>query len=244
MHDGQMLFDSSLTWNHQAWGVDEVAGRLISQGKIHPCIIVGIWNSGTGRHSEYCPQEPIASLPQAFRDSLIDEAMRNADTDLFDGEIRSDSYLKFIVTELKPYIDNNYSTRRTRDNTFIAGSSMGGLISLYAMCEYPDVFGGAACLSTHWTVLFTDQDNPIPGTIMDYLEKNLPVPATHRIYFDYGTETLDSLYEPYQNQVNEIMKKKGYTTQNWKTLKFQGADHSEQAWRKRLDVPLVFLLGK
>jgi enterochelin esterase-like enzyme len=163
---------------------------------------------------------------------------------LFDGEIRSDKYLKFIVTELKPYIDNHYSTQRTQESTFIAGSSMGGLISLYAICEYPDVFGGAACLSTHWTVVYTDKDNPIPSAILSYLEKNLPVPSNHRVYFDYGTETLDSLYEQYQRQVNLIMKARGYSAQNWETLKIQGADHSEKAWRKRLDVPLVFLLGK
>ena len=121
---------------------------------------------------------------------------------------------------------------------------MGGLISLYAICEYPDVFGGAACLSTHWPVLFTADNNPFPAAILHYLEANLPVPSTHKLYFDYGTRTLDVLYEPWQKQADAIMQAAGYTTSNWRTMKVDGADHSESAWRKRLDVPLLFLLGK
>ena len=55
MHDGQMLFDSTKTWNKQEWGVDETVGRLMREGQIEKCIIVGIWNSGQGRHSDYFP---------------------------------------------------------------------------------------------------------------------------------------------------------------------------------------------
>jgi predicted alpha/beta superfamily hydrolase len=58
---------------------------------------------------------------------------------------QADHYLKFVVTELKPFIDSHFSTKKGRKHTFIAGSSMGGLISLYAICEYPNTFGGAAC---------------------------------------------------------------------------------------------------
>ncbi|GIS69926.1 MAG: hypothetical protein CM1200mP9_07470 [Gammaproteobacteria bacterium] len=67
-------------------------------------------------------------------------------------EIRSDNYLRFLVQELKPFIDETYRTQVDRDSTFIVGSSMGGLISAYAIVEYPDVFGGAACLSSDWTI--------------------------------------------------------------------------------------------
>jgi len=242
MHDGQMLFDSTITWNRQEWGVDEVAGKLIREGKVRPFIVVGIHNSGPGRHADYFPEKPFNTLPEEFRDSLLTKATRIEGTMLFSGEVRSDNYLKFIVEELKPYIDKNYPTLREAAGTFIAGSSMGGLISWYAVCEYPEVFGGAACLSTHWPGIFTVENNPIPQAFMDYLEVHLPSPEGHRIYFDYGTRTLDSLYEPFQLQADEIMKKKGYSKNNWMTRKFEGADHSENAWRDRLEVPLVFLL--
>jgi enterochelin esterase-like enzyme len=242
MHDGQMLFDSTNTWNQQEWGVDEVAGKLIQEGKVRPFIVVGIHNSGAGRHADYFPQKPFQALPEQYRDSLLTQATRIEGTVLFSGEVRSDNYLKFIVEELKPYIDENYPTLRAAEGTFTAGSSMGGLISWYAICEYPEVFGGAACLSTHWPGIFTVENNPIPKAFLDYLEVHLPSPAGHRIYFDYGTRTLDSLYEPFQMQADEIMKKKGYSKKNWMTRKFEGADHSENAWRDRLEVPLVFLL--
>jgi enterochelin esterase-like enzyme len=243
MHDGQMLLDTNMTWNRQEWGVDETAGRLILQGKIRPCIVVGIWNAGPARHSEYFPQAPFESLPSCFQDSLLHLARRTEGAVLFKGEVYSDNYLKFIVQELKPYIDSAFSTMPDPANTFIAGSSMGGLISFYAICEYPEIFGGAACLSTHWPGIFTIENNPIPEAFLEYMRHNLPSPENHKIYFDYGTETLDALYEPYQKQADRIMKQNGYKQKkNWRTLKFNGEDHSENAWRGRLEIPLVFLL--
>ena len=119
---------------------------------------------------------------------------------------------------------------------------MGGLISMYALCEYPAVFGGAACLSTHWVGIFSTENNHIPAAFMAYLRTHLPDPATHRLYFDYGTETLDALYEPFQLQADSILREKGYSAANWQTLKFVGADHSERAWRTRLAIPLTFLM--
>ena len=243
MHDGQMLFDSTTTWNKQEWGVDEVMSNLLSSNKIRNTIVVAIWNTEY-RHSEYFPQEPFESLSKQFQDSLINYEKRNGTNPLFKSEVVSDHYLKFIVTELKPFIDKNYSTHTGPNNTFIAGSSMGGLISMYALCEYPEIFSGAACLSTHWVGTFDTTNNPIPNAFASYLEQNLPSPSDHRIYFDYGTETLDALYESFQLQVDSVMVKKGYTAANWKTLKFEGADHSERAWNKRLHIPLQFLLSK
>ena len=92
----------------------------------------------------------------------------------------SDNYLKFIVEELKPFIDSTYSTLIDKENTFIAGSSMGGLISMYAVCEYPNVFGGAACLSTHWPGTFEVENNPIPEIFYNYLTNNLPKPNQNK----------------------------------------------------------------
>jgi enterochelin esterase-like enzyme len=119
---------------------------------------------------------------------------------------------------------------------------MGGLISMYAICEYPDVFGGAACISTHWPGTFKAQNNPVPKAFLAYLTDHLPSPENHKFYFDYGTKTLDAMYKPYQMKADEIMKKKGYTNANWITREFPGEDHSERAWRKRIEIPLTFLL--
>ncbi len=114
---------------------------------------------------------------------------------------------------------------------------------MYAISEYPDIFKGAACLSTHWIGTF--DDNPvIAQSFINYFGENIPNPANHKIYFDYGTETLDQHYEPYQLKIDSIMRINGYDELNWKTLKFEGKDHSEASWRERLDIPLIFLLGK
>jgi predicted alpha/beta superfamily hydrolase len=117
------------------------------------------------------------------------------------------------------------------------GSSMGGLISAYAMSEYPEIYGGAGCVSTHWPAG--------DGIVIDYLKAHLPDARTHRFYFDYGTETLDANYEPYQRKMDEVMRNAGYKEgKNWVTKKFVGAEHAERAWSQRVDVPLTFLLHK
>lgn len=242
MHDGQMLFDSANNWNHKEWCVDETAGRLMRENKVRDFIVVGIHNVGKLRHSDYFPEEPFELLSKAQQDSVM-LADRPEGVHVFSGEVHSDLYLKFLVTELKPFIDSAFSTFPDRQNTFIAGSSMGGLISMYAICEYPDVFGGAACLSTHWPGIFTTVNNPIPAKLLKYLKKHLPDPATHKIYFDYGSVGLDSSYKPYQQQADKIMKRKGYSEENWMTKEFPGENHSEKAWAKRLEIPLVFLMG-
>ncbi|MBI1344588.1 MAG: esterase [Terrimonas sp.] len=243
MQDGRGLFDSTILWNHQEWGVDETMGRLLAAKKISNCIVVGIWNGEARRHAEYFPQQPFLLLTTEQQNALYN-IRRNENTSLFADSIQSDRYLQFMVDELKPYIDSHFSTYPDPEHTFVAGSSMGGLISLYAICEYPGVFGGAACLSTHWTGIFTTKDNPVPGAFLQYLEKKLPDPAHHKIYFDYGTQTLDSLYELYQQAVDALMQSKGFSKKNWMTQKFIGADHSENAWNKRLSIPVLFLLGK
>jgi len=242
MHDGMALFDANIMWNKQEWQVDENLGKLLSEKKIRNCIVVGIWNGNANRHSEYFPQKPFEMLSKHQQDSLYQIASGNGK--LFSEKIASDAYLKFIVKELKPYIDAHYPTLSDQPNTFIAGSSMGGLISLYAICQYPQVFGGAACLSTHWPGTFSLENNPIPAVFMRYFGQHLPDPKNHKIYFDHGDQTLDAMYAPYQQQMDVLMRAKGYTEANFITKVFPGTDHSENSWSKRLDVPLVFLLGK
>lgn len=242
MHDGQMLFDSTTNWNHQEWGVDEVLGKLISQGKIKDCIVVGIWNTPK-RHQEYFPQKPFESLSQDQKDFVTKQLQTAGRTTEVFSPV-SDNYLQFIVTELKPMIDHTYPVYTDRANTFIAGSSMGGLISMYAICEYPGIFGGAACMSTHWPGIFSVENNPVPDAFINYLSNHLPDPKTHKIYFDYGDQTLDALYPPLQQKVDQVIKAKGFSKKNWVTKYFPGKDHSEKSWNERLDVPVLFLLAK
>jgi predicted alpha/beta superfamily hydrolase len=189
-------------------------------------IIVGVWNSPQ-RWREYMPDKPL--IDQGGR-GLLAQFIQNAG-----GTPLSGLYLKFITEELKPFVDAKYRTLPDQPNTFIMGSSMGGLISLYALIEYPDIFSGAGCLSTHW---------PMGQNIMvDYLGAALPKAGKHLLYFDYGTRTLDTDYEPYQQRMDGLLQAAGYTNdRDWLTLKFEGAEHSERAWRARALIPLRFLL--
>lgn len=243
MHDGQMLYDSELTWNKQSWNVDDVISDLVENKKTQKTIVVGIWNNQKLRHTDYFPQKPFESLTAKEKDTITSQLKKSGRTDKIFSP-KSDNYLKFLVKELKPLIDKKYSTYKDKAHTFIAGSSMGGLISMYAICEYPEVFGGAACLSTHWTGTFTNENNPFPESVLQYLSKNLPNPKNHKIYFDCGDQTLDALYPDIQKKADEIMKTSGFSDLNWKTLYFPGENHSEEAWNKRLKFPLEFLLDK
>ena len=109
--------------------------------------------------------------------------------------------------------------------------------------EYPEVFAGAACLSTHWVGANPIEDNPLPQAIFKYMEDHLPRAGRNRIYFDYGNMTLDYYYTQYAPRVDALLNLKGYTDVNSKNLFFEGANHSENAWNSRLDNPLVFLLS-
>lgn len=243
MHDGQMLFDSTSTWNHQSWNVDDVASKLIHDNKIRNFIVVGIYSIGEKRHANYFPQQPFDNLTKTEKDTVVNQLQKmGRSTENF--QPNSDNYLKFIVTELKPMIDKKYAVYTDRKHTFLAGSSMGGLISMYAICKYPSIFGGAACLSTHWLGTFSSDNNPVPQAFIMYMEGNLPNPKNHKIYFDCGDKNLDAFYPPIQKKVDDVMKSKGYTSKNWMTLYFPGKDHSEKSWNERLENPIMFLFQK
>lgn len=236
MHDGQMLFDSTTTWNKQEWKVDENLTALAKDNSLKQCIVVGIKNNGIKRFKEYFPEKAINYLTEDFKTEFIKTEL--------ESNALADKYLIFLTQELKPFIDKKYKTHSNQANTFIAGSSMGGLISMYAICEYPEIYGGAACLSTHWVGSVRQKNEFLPAAFMQYLDEKLPNPANHTLYFDFGTKTLDSLYEPLQLKADVIIRKKGYTDKNLMSKKFEGADHSENAWSSRLDIPFRFLLKK
>ena len=238
MHDGQMLFDAKTTWNKQEWKVDEWASKLMDEDKTKDFIVVAIHNIPEIRWQDLFPQKAFNFISESIKDSLVDIAGKK------NIKLNGDNYLKFIVEELKPQIDKTYSTHADVENTFVMGSSMGGLMSMYAISEYPEIFGGAACLSTHWVGAMPMADNPYPDAIFKYMEANLPKASEHKLYFDYGNKTLDEHYPQYAPRVDEILKAKGYTETNSKNLFFEGTDHSENSWNARLDQPLIFLLGK
>ncbi|MCF6346828.1 MAG: esterase [Flavobacteriaceae bacterium] len=240
MHDGQMLFDATKTWNKQEWKVDEIVSILLEDKKIRDIIVVAIWNIPETRHSDYFPQKAFELLSKKVQDSIFNEANNNLQV----TGLNADNYLKFIVQELKPYVDKQFSALTDYQNTFIAGSSMGGLISMYAVCEYPEIFAAAVCISTHWPGIIPSDNNPVPATFFSYMEANLPSPKTHKFYFDYGTETLDQYYPQYLDVVDKIFFEKGYTEKNYMNLEFEGADHSEESWNRRFDIPLIFLLKR
>jgi alpha-glucosidase len=238
MHDGDGLWDGAITWNGKEWGVDEVLSGLLAKSAVRETIVVGIPNAGPERAAEYLPQKPFEAMSEAERTELYRFVHRQFGR-IYNGPVRSDDYLRFLVDELKPYIDATYPTLPDRDDTFVMGSSMGGLISIYAISEYPDVFGGAGCLSTHWP---GGRDGNAFARQMDkYLEQHLPEPDGHRLWFDYGS--LEPYYAPYQERVDHIVRNRDYGNDRWITYVDAGADHSEDAWRARLHHPLTFLLA-
>lgn len=233
-HDGNMLFDAKATWNRQEWRVDEIMDSLMQAGKIRPCIVVGIYNTEE-RIAEYLPTKAAQYIAEAGR----------KDVDM--KRLTADAYLKFIVEELKPFIDGRYKPLTDREHTFMMGSSMGGLISLYALCEYPQVFGGVACLSSHLSmahVSYSLESEQWANGFRNYVTHNLPEANGSLVYMDHGTEAFDKDYGKYQELLDTVFRSKGWDEQHYKSLVFQGQGHNEAAWSARLDQPLLYLLGK
>jgi predicted alpha/beta superfamily hydrolase len=231
MHDGQNLFDPATSYGGVDWGIDETMTQMIAAGEVREAIVVGVWNTPQ-RREEYMPQRAVQGVVQSAIDFNVPGSTAAQREDII-----SDRYLAFLVEELKPFIDANYRTLPDRADTYIMGSSMGGLVSQYAISKYPNVYAGAGCVSTHWPA-----GN---GIALDDFAAHLPDPATHKYYFDYGTATLDQSYEPYQLRADAILRNAGYVEgKNWITRKFEGAEHSEKAWRLRVNQPLAFLIGR
>lgn len=239
MHDGQNLFDPARA-NFGEWGVDEHMIRLMETGQVRPAIVVGVWNTPL-RLREYVPADLISALEPPIRESLLT---------MYGGPPLSDGYLRFLVEELKPFIDRTYRTRPGAADTLIAGSSMGGLISLYAMMKHPGVFGAAGCLSTHWPLrlerLEGDQllawRESVVRTWSQVIRDGLPRPGRHRLYMDRGDETLDQFYAFFQSRIDQVIRGEGWGPDRFRTLVFPKAEHNEKSWNSRLDVPLTFLL--
>lgn len=243
MYDAQMLFDANSTWNHQEWRVDEIMDSLIASKTTIPTIIVGLHHGGVMRNFEYFPQKPFQTLRAQFSDSTMAAiaSRYGADTTF---PVKSDAYLRYMVDVVKPLVDTTFQVYSDKSATAVAGSSMGGLMSMYAIGEYPEVFGTALCMSTHWPGGFSPNEE-IPNAFQAYIAENITPDRIGKIYFDYGTETLDGMYEPFQNEVNEVLAANGFDSGGrWVTQKFPGAAHDEKSWAKRLHIPLSFAFAK
>jgi predicted alpha/beta superfamily hydrolase len=124
LHDGQNLFDPVTAFGGQHWRAGETTTARIESGTIAPLMLVGIYNTGEHRITEYTPTH-----------------------DRRRGGGGADTYGRFIAEELKPAIDARYRTIGDRESTGIGGSSLGGLVSLYLALRYPMVFGKVAAMS-------------------------------------------------------------------------------------------------
>ena len=162
MHDGQMLFDSTSTWNKQEWKVDEALGELLKTYKGAPPIVVAMEHS-KNRFIEYLPQKPFEVLSNIEQDSLMTLSANWSGLESWDTTV----YSRFIVDEVHPFVLNEFNISKNAP-VYVAGSSMGGLISMYALCEYPDFFDGAACLSTHWPGGRSNENLTMFNSLYDY----------------------------------------------------------------------------
>lgn len=229
MHDGQMIFDSTHA-SSGGWKVNRAITSLADQHKISPPIVIGM-TSTLNRHYEYLPEKALdypggMDTIKASKEGGLDQEKREMSTLL----------IEWIVGKVKPEIDQRYRTLPDAENTAVMGSSLGGLLSLYMLCENPQVFGKAACLSTHWPV--------VGDGMIGYLNEKLPKPGKHKLYFDYGSVGLDSEYAPWQAKVDALLREKGWREgKDFVSWSFPGEDHTATAWANRLHIPLTFLFG-
>lgn len=202
MHDGQNLFDD-FTSGFGEWGVDECLDSMTKKGR-QACIVVGIDN-GIDRMSEYNPYEFI--LPGRGGDSSRKFLAQGTE------------YVNFITETLKPFIDAKYRTLPTAENTIIAGSSMGGLISYYAILTHTDVFGKAGIFSpAFWTA-------PAIRNLTD----SLAAKCNGKFFFYMGGKEGDDMIKDMQ-EIQELLgqKSKGLI---YSVIDSAGV-HNERAWRK------------
>ena len=205
MHDGQNLFNEQ-TATFGEWGVDEALDSL-QQRTGKEAIIVGIDHGNKTRINEYSPYDI-----QKF------------------GKGEGSLYVDFIILTLKPYIDNKYRTLKDSNNTYIAGSSIGGSISLYALAKYPNIFAGAGIFSpAFWTTpaLYADVEKARWST-------------KKKIFFYAGGKEDDNMVPDMEKMIDFIKMKGNYAIK--KILSPLG-NHNEKAWREEFPEFYLFMLN-
>lgn len=230
--DGQNLFDGKFAYGGKEWGMDEWMKTLIESGKIRPCVVVGIWNT-KARFREYMPQK-------AF--DLLDTTQQGWITRERGGLPKSEAYSRFVIEELMPEVARRFRVLTGPQHTMVGGSSMGGLISLYLIVEHPELFGKAACISTHWPVSLKESRPEFPEAFAQWLNQAIPNNPPYALYFDFGTTQLDAWYEPAQLRIDAVLQTKAFPPGKLVRKKFEGAGHNEAFWNLRLGEILTFLL--
>lgn len=205
MHDGQNVFDAATSFAGE-WGVDETLDSLRARA-----IVVAVDNGGGARMSEYNP-------------------WKAANASLGGGE--GDQYVDFLVTTLKPYVDKRYRTLRDPAHTGIMGSSMGGLISLYAALKRPDVFGRAGVFSCACWIA-----RPY---VYEFARRSGKPHKGARIFFVAGDlETKDGEQVRDQREMVDTLVAAGWKRDvNVKSVVAADGKHSEWFWRR--EFPLAF----
>ncbi len=247
-HDGQNLFDAKFTFAGVPWGVDKACYQLKNDPDFVMPVIVGINNRGAEglRPNDYFPEN---ALDYISPDKMGATFIYDTCNDIFWGNEEA----TFVATELKPLVDELYKTSPGVSTTFAMGSSMGALASLYLLCEYPQTFGGAAAMSTHWIGSLNlnpdytmNDDEVCASAILAYLSDHIPSDGVHRLYMDQGTKDWDAGYIKYEVIAREIVRNKGYTEANNSLYVYdaQGAGHNEWYWQQRVKIPLKFLLSR
>ena len=191
MHDGQNLFDAQTSYAGE-WGVDEILDAMQA-----PCIVAGIDNGGQQRMQEY----NVHDHPQF-------------------GKGEGEAYLKFIVKTLKPFIDTHYRTLPAQRNTFVAGSSMGGLISYYAGLYYPKVFGAVGILSPSFWIL------PEPEAELKQLTRRRKYSA-QKYFFSVGSQESPVMIKSLE-EVAALMKQ--LTKADIRKRIAPDGQHNEASW--------------
>jgi predicted alpha/beta superfamily hydrolase len=222
MHDGQNLFDPKTSSYGNHWKVPETLNELEQNNKINGYIVVGIdCNNGEGgrkRLDEYSPWINL-DVSQYFGEGAI-----------AGGE--GEAYVDFLVHTLKPYIDQHSRSNTNRENTLIAGSSMGGVISLYAGFKFPEIFSKIGAFST--AAWFAKAE------LFEYIKYQFGK-ENLKIYLDIGTKEgsdqskvdFENIYVKDSIELNDLLLNLGQPEENLKFIIDEDAIHNEIAWAIR-----------
>jgi predicted alpha/beta superfamily hydrolase len=216
LHDGQNVFDAATAFGGIEWRADETAQVLIKRRLIEPLIIVAIASMGEDRLHEYTPTPARVN--------------HNGESETESRGLLRD-YGRFLVEELKPFIDQTYRTRPEKESTGIGGSSLGGLASLILSFWYPETFTRVAALSP--SVWWDD------GAIHRMVDEMEEAPRSSRIWLDTGTH--EEGWERAAHLRDRLAAKGWRLHADLHYLEIPGAEHSEGAWSTRFEAVLRFL---
>lgn len=209
MQDGQNLFDEALAWMNNEWKVDETLNAFFEEG-LESVIVVGIEHGEEHRGQEYAPW------------------VRDVNGVTEGGE--GDEYVDFLVNTLKPYVDTNFRTLPAREHTGVAGSSLGGLISLYAALKYPQIIGKVGAISP--ALWFNPE-------IIDYAGQQ-PSELKTRFYFVTSKEEGDGMIGRI-NQAYEALLAQGHKEEDIKRVLTETGAHDEIYYGQRFQEMYLWL---